>query len=231
LRNRPFLELRQGLRDELGRSTDPAVGPDDIPRLNWALNRAYEKLWKATNWKHLESTFTPFVANAGQQFFSLPAGCDSTRILEVRNFWGSSNTPVPRGIGFREYAIWDSYAAARGGNPVSRYDIKWVNGIEMMELWPISNDNGQRIYVQGIVSITPLVADTDICLLDDKLVVLQAACRFITNQLVLQEMKLELSELYTDEIANAASDRRTVAINGELPSQVPNRVVLRVQGA
>lgn len=230
MRNRPFLELLQGLRDELGRSDSPAVGADDVPRLKWAINRAYEKLWKSTAWKHLETVFTPFTANAGQQFFGLPTGCDSTRILEVRNFWGSSNTPLPRGIGFREYAIWDSYAGQQS-EPTQRYDIKWQGNLEQLELWPVAADNSQTIYIKGIQGISTLVADADICIIDDKLVVLQAACRLIKDELELKELRLELSELYNDEIANAASDRRTVSINGHTPSPIHDRVVLRVASA
>lgn len=170
-----FGELLTMLRAECRLSTNPAVGPDANTRHKVVLNRAYEMLWKAVDWPHLKYTSPLASLSAGQRYYSFPAGMDHKHLDEVVVWWNGEPYPLDPGIGFEEYAAFDSNADERA-EPPQRYAIRQQSdALIQYEVWPLPVGNDLQIQFRGRKAFRKLVNPIDICLLDDNLVVLTAA--------------------------------------------------------
>lgn len=174
MRGRQFLQLLDDLRDELDINSDPAVGSSATPGLKRALKRNYQTLYDSYDWPHLRQVFERITLNAGQRYYDFPEEMDYDKLEVAANWWGGMPHPMTRGIGFDEYSVTDSDNDERS-DPVTHWDVRRVDGKEMMEVWPIPSGTGQAIQFIGKTKFKPLVDDNDICLLDDELVLLYAA--------------------------------------------------------
>jgi len=171
-RGTQFSVLRQRLRAELRRATSVAVGVDDVDSLNVTLNHTYSTLYFQNDWPHLRKVFSlPLVA--GERYYDVPTGLEAERIERVAVDWSGIPTDMEHGIAFEQMAEFDSDADERS-DPALRWDIRWEDSATQIEVWPIPA-TAQTVRIQGIQSISRLVSDEDICLLDDDVVVLYAA--------------------------------------------------------
>lgn len=177
-RGTQFSVLVSRLRSELKRSNDVAVGVDDVPSLKETLNHVYSILYLQRDWSHLRKLFSKPLT-AGTRYYNLPSGLNTERIEVAAVYWGNLPTEIHRGIGFSEYAAFDSDEDERS-DPVQKYDIRWT-GTTQIEVWPIPATNDQTLKFIGIQDAPRLVNDTDQCLLDDTLVVLAAAAELIRD--------------------------------------------------
>lgn len=180
-RNEQFLELQTALREELGRSPDVSVGVDDLPILKRALNRVYATLYDEHDWPFLRRVFPRIQLNAGQRFYDFPTDLNIERVEVVNAWWNGLPNPVHRGIGFEEYASFDSEADERS-DPVLAWDVRDVSGTPQIEVWPIPSANDQELQIIGIRTAPKLVNDIDLCLLDDEMVILFAAAQYLARQ-------------------------------------------------
>lgn len=198
-RNVLFSALVTELRNELGRSTNSAVGVEDVPRLKYAINKSYEKL-AAKNWPHLRKRFDKITLNAGQRFYDFPSSLDSDRIEAARLWWNGRPQPVRKGISIDEYALYDSIADERC-DPVLRWDVVRTDSATQFEVWPVPAST-HYIQFQGFIQTPKLVNDGDVCLLDDQLVVTLAAARLTADEkdrkLFLSEAQDRLMDLFAD---------------------------------
>lgn len=173
-RGSQFLSLITDLRSELNRSTDVNVGVDDLPVLKRKLNRKYFELYMENDWPHLRHTFPRQTLSAGQQYYNLPANLNVERIEDAHIWYNEQPLPFIRGISVQDYATFDSAADERS-EPALRWDIRWTGSSEQIEVWPLPVSNDQEMQFTGIYDAPKLVNDSDVCLLDDNLVVLFAA--------------------------------------------------------
>lgn len=212
-----LLQLVTRLRAELGRSTSPALGSADVPTLQQAINRAYETLYKK-DWQHLRREFPKITLSAGQRYYDIPAQLDSDRIEKVVVWWNGEPYPLLKGIGFEHFAAYDSTIDERN-SPAARWDIRFTGTTDQIEIWPIPADNQQTLQIIGKTKFARLVNDTDLCRLDDNLVILHAAARLAVARksndasLFAADAKELLEELLgnassTDEPANMAGTPR-----------------------
>src|SRR5690606_34893090 len=100
MRNNTFLNLLVMLRNELGRSTNVAVGVDDVDRLKNQLNWAYEQLYETNDWPHLRKTSDPVLLSAGQRYYDFPTDMNYERLEAVWAWWSGQPRPMHRGVGF-----------------------------------------------------------------------------------------------------------------------------------
>lgn len=216
-RGTQFLQLVTQLRAELGRSTSPALGVADLPTLHQALNRGYGTLYKK-DWQHLRREFAKITLSAGQRYYDPPALLDLDRVEKVVVWWNAEPYPLCKGIGFEQYAAYDSTIDERN-SPAGNWDVRFTGTTDQIEIWPVPADNQQTLQFIGKTKFTRLVNDIDVCLLDDDLVVLHAAARLAasrkTNEagLFAEDAKMLLEELLgnassTDEPANMAGAMR-----------------------
>jgi hypothetical protein len=226
-----FLEVVSMLRSELGRHDSPAVGLDDLPRLKQSINRAYEHLYVRYDWPHLQKVFTRFALAAGDRYYNLPTGLRHDGIIRVEVWWSNLSTPVKRGIGPEHYNGYDSVSDERS-SPVSHYDLRYSGAAApQIEVWPMPSDNVQELEIYGKLAIDRLVNDTDLLLLDDQLVVLQAKRAFAKNRDELVAIQADIEDYLGFLRAEARGDEPTVAMGMGCPEdEQPVNVIVRVSG-
>ncbi len=182
-RGETFLELQVMLREEIGRSSDVSIGVDDLPQLKRVINRVYRTLYLQHDWPFLRRVFGKVPLSAGQKLYNLPADLNVERIEDVVVWWSGSPQPIVRGIGFDEYNEVDSEAATPARqDPTLAWDVRDSGGTAMIEVWPIPATDDMDLQFIGIRSIPKLVNDADLLFLDDELVVLFAAAKFLARQ-------------------------------------------------
>lgn len=146
------------------------------------LQRKIEWFWDDFDWPHLR--VDRFVEiSAGQRYYSLPADLDIGRIQRVAARFDAIYETLPFGIDEPHYAAYDSDLDARSW-PIQRVRI---SEDEKLEVWPIPSEDFDAATLEGQIKITaikklpPFAADTDTCVLDDRLIVLHAAAETLAS--------------------------------------------------
>lgn len=183
MRGSQFLTLLNMLRDELRRSTDPAVSSSDADGLKRVLNRNYEFLYTDYDWPILHRVFPSSQILSGQQLYDLPPDLDAERIESVAIWYGGQAVPATRGIGFEQYNSFDPEDDERS-SPVTHWDLRSsaLHNHVQYELWPLPDDTIQYVQFIGYKRFERLVNDADPCLIDDNLVVAFSAAELLTAQ-------------------------------------------------
>lgn len=181
MRRKQFGQLVTALRAELSRSTDPAVGVADLPTLKQVLSRNYEAAYQSYDWPHLNKIFDKIPLNAGQRFYDFPEDCDYDDLKRIVVWWNAQPVPIERGIGFEEYTTYDSAAGATS-DPVLKWDVRFTDTHEQMEVWPVPASSQQSIQIEGQARFVPLVDDADLCRIDDQIVVLASAVELVPTK-------------------------------------------------
>lgn len=180
-RNTQLIQLVGMLREEIGRATSVAVGVDDLPALKNKLRRTQETLYDDYDWPFLRQIFPLKPLNAKQQYYDFPAGLNLERVEKVVVWYANLPRNVERGIGEREYAIFNPYLGVTS-EPMQRWDVRWTGTSEQMEAWPIPSGNDQQVGFTGIRALRPLIQDSDVADLDDQLIVLYTASELLARQ-------------------------------------------------
>lgn len=181
-RGTTLLALLDMLKDEIGRSANAGIGIDDQDALKRHINRSYALAYDDGEWPHLRTVVPRITLNASQRLYDFPTTVDYERVESLTAWMGAAHYPLARGIGAREYAIFDSETSTVTSDPAQRFDIRWSGTAPQIEIWPMPASSDQTLEVIGTRKITRLVEDEDICLLDDELVVLGAAIRLLSRQ-------------------------------------------------
>lgn len=217
------------LRDELGRSESVSVGVSDRPRLVNAINRVYSGLADDHDWPHLRKTFDKIKINAGQHLYDFPTDLNYDRVEQTRIWWNATPHPILRGITLDDYVVFDTTANVRS-DPVMKWDVRRVvAGKEQVEVWPIPA-GAQAMQFIGFIKTPKLINDSDVCLLDDNLVTLYAALRFIKDpkekQIAMGEAKDKLDTLRSN--VHSSDDSIRMGLGSPKPTPYTN-VVIRVR--
>lgn len=175
------LQLVQMLREEVNRSSNVAVGVDDLPILQNKIVRVQETLYDEYDWPFLRQVFPYKQLNTGVQYYDLPSGLNTQRIERLDVWYGNLPRPLERGIGFEQYAVYNSNIGITS-DPAMRWDIRWTGSTEQIEIWPIPASDNQNLQFIGIRNLRPLVQDSDVADLDDQLIVLFAASELLAKQ-------------------------------------------------
>jgi hypothetical protein len=181
MRGQQLTRLISKLRAELGRSTNISVGVDDAQNLTAILQRTQEMLYEDYDWPHLRQTFPAVPLQAGQRYYDLPAGLNYDRIESAVVRLSGLPVEFKRGIEVVNYASFDSDAGDRA-SPAQRWDIRWVDTAEQIEVWPIPDGNDSSMQFTGIRNLRRLVDGDDVSDLDDNLIVLFAAADVLAHQ-------------------------------------------------
>lgn len=188
-RGTQLLKLVEMLREEVNRATSVAVGNDDLPSLKNKLSRTQEVLYDEYDWPFLRQVFEAKPLQAGERYYDFPADLNLDRIDDndstagpgVVIWYSNFPRPIQRGIGFKEYAIYNSDSGVRQ-EPALAWDVRWTGAKEQFEVWPIPVSNTMTIQFKGIRKLRPLIQDSDVCDLDDQLIVLFSAAEILARQ-------------------------------------------------
>lgn len=224
-----LLQLVQMLRNETGRSDSVAVGVDDLPALKHLLKRTQTQLYDEHPWDHLRQVFERIPLQSGERYYDFPDEFNFDRIEKVSVWYNSIPVPVERGIGFDEYSVYDSEADSRA-DPVLHWDVRWTGSEAQCEVWPIPSTNTQELQFIGIRALRPLVANADVCDLDDFMIVLYAAAELLAkSDPDLAKLKLGLAKARFNRIkGNAGNNGRRYVMGGSQPVVDRGRAVVRV---
>jgi hypothetical protein len=181
-RGTQLLQLVTMLRDESGRANSVAVGIDDLPQLKQVLRRTQEHLYDRhpDGWAHLRTVFDRIPLLAGDRYYDFPDTLNFDRIEDVAVWDSSTPLSITRGIGFQEYAVYDSENDARA-EPACRWDVRWTGTTEQIEIWPVPSTNNQALQFIGTRKLRALIANDDVCDLDDQMIVLFAAAELLAK--------------------------------------------------
>lgn len=180
----PLSELRRMLRAETGQSINPAQGVNAQGQYDLALARQQRELWLANDWPHLSYPVDIALA-IGQRLYDYDAlmPFDAIDAAYVKNSSGKWD-PVSYGIDtlcYNEYSETDrSWPVRRWANRVKITSGKVVPAGQF-EVWPTPDQVGTLRFV-GTAVPNALVADSDVAVLDDTLIVLFAAAEILAEQ-------------------------------------------------
>lgn len=180
-RGKQLIQLVGMLREEIGRATSVSVGIDDLPALKNKLSRTQEVLYDGYAWPFLRRIFPLKTLKATEQYYDFPKGLNLERIESVDVWYNNLPKPLTRGIGVREYAVYNSQIGVTS-EPAIRWDVRDVDDATQFEIWPIPSGNDQQIQFTGIRDLRPLIKDGDVADLDDQLIVLFAASELLAKQ-------------------------------------------------
>lgn len=260
-RGTQFQQLVYMLRAELRRSTTVNVGVDDLPELKQAINRQYAKQWARYDWPFLCQFFPAVRLSTGQRYYNFPPGLTYDRVKDVALYFSGVPQRIERGITFQDYVLYNpdpdlSTVAFQGpfgddslvpggtgaySNPVMKWDVRaGIASAEQFEVWPVPSDNTQYMRFFGYVAEPRLVNDSDLCWLDDMLVVLYAAAGLLSLDESEPRVGLppaatlklkEADDYYASLISNAGAGRRMIALGQGHPyPKVDTNSLVRVRG-
>lgn len=231
MRGQQLTRLISQLRAELSRSVNVSVGVDDAEILKDVLQRHQETLYDEYDWPFLRQMFPAITLQAGQRYYDPPADLNFDRIEKAAVRISGRPVPFHRGIDFEHYALFDSDAGARAA-PAARWDIRWVDTAEQIEVWPIPTDNSNAMQFTGIRKLRPLVDGADVTDLDDILIVMFAAADLLQHQespdasLKLKQAVKRLERLK----GRSAAARDIVRLGMGASSSQPFRVSVAISG-
>jgi hypothetical protein len=175
-RGKTLLKLLQDFRAEIRASGNAAHNASARESQLVLLNRVQEDIYDRHDWPVLRIERTLDV-QAGQRYYDTPDDINIDRLETIEVRYGQQWCPLHYGVNSDHYSAWDSDLDQRSW-PVERWQV--YEG-EQIELWPIPAENADtvsldgRLKVIGIRKLMPLVADDDVAMLDDRLIVLYAA--------------------------------------------------------
>lgn len=207
--------LVQNLKTVLEQTTSSSIGSDDMPALKYALKQTQNFLWTKYNWPHLRLISSITLA-AGSRYYDVPANTNFDRLVEAATNFTGRPFPVDRGIGFEHYAAFNSESDERS-DPVRRYDLVRVSATAtQVEVWPIPSTSGSKVFFWSLRNLRALAADTDVCDLDDDLIVLGAARRRLLNNKSpsAAQVNADFKELRANLLTNAQGDSAAMAPSG-----------------
>lgn len=167
--------LVTAFREETGRANSSALGQNELDAIKGRLRRTYRWLHEDFDWPHLRIREDKTL-NAGDRYIALPTDLDIERTLPVVECKRPGDTdwyPLAYGIDRRHFNFTDSDADEREDYP-SFWQI-YEN--DQIEIWPIPNINGITLRFHGFSRPKTLVNGSDICDLDDDLVVMYASAQ------------------------------------------------------
>lgn len=171
------------LRAELRRPSDVSVGVDDNDSLKRVINSVYRSLIDDYDWGHLRTVFPKLPMVAGQQVYDYQTGFDPDSVEQAVVWTGASNYPIKRRIQLADYSFLDPASDQRSDPPLE-WDVKFnpSTGQSQLEFWPIPASAAYSAQFTGTYNPPKLVNNTDVCLLDDELVIGFSAAQLLEAQ-------------------------------------------------
>lgn len=221
-----LLELRRELRAETGTSMNPAQGTQAQGSLDIILARQQRELWDAYNWQHLKF-WKDVPLEKGQTTYSYPAemAFDQITRMYVTTVVRDAALAVTSSGDWRPIAYGVSPHMVKLGTPTAGTPARWRNvatvtttsgvpvtdPVGQFELLPTPNSDDYVLRLEGQAPLSPLVADTDSCIIDSKAIVLFAAAEVMaTQKSEAASMKLTKAQNYLRRIlADQGADKRT----------------------
>lgn len=179
------------LRRELKIAESASLGRNTRETHAYYLRKTQQQLHARYTWPFMR-IYRDVAMAAGQRYYAFPADLDPQDAIEAKVSYTSQFSPLEYGITPLDYNARNSDLDQRN-DPVVKWQLyrdPTTNG-DMFEVWPVPASNGSvTVRFHGIKLLGPLIADADVCDLDDQLIVLFAAADLVPEK----EAKKKLSE-------------------------------------
>jgi hypothetical protein len=212
--NVPLSQLRLDLRAETGQSMNISQGTQAQQNQDYQINRQQEELYNAYEWPHLAYWVDVLVAS-GQNLYDYPATIPFDRINRI--LWAQAGTtnwkPLHFGINAYDVRPLDQQSGTprQWGNllTIDPTGSTATDPIGQIMLLPIPSTDG-TIRVAGQAPYTPLINDTDLCIIDSKAIVMFAAVELLaTAKAEVAQLKLQKAQQYLKRLrAQQGADKR-----------------------
>lgn len=221
-------ELRAMLKGELSADDDSDVSPGGDNVLNRQL--ANTQKWLALRYDFSDLNMrSEFNLVPGQRYYDFPAGIELARKLVISCYWSTLWYSTEPGIKLVNYNTLNPDLGQRL-DPVIRWKKIRVAGVLKLEVWPLPA-SATLLRLEGQMPLTALVADTDVCTLDDLLIVQWTAAKLLARMksadapAMLEEAKESLKRL----VGADNSDSQVFSMGGNRhghlrhrdPSEIP----------
>ena len=137
---------------------------------------------------------------------------------------------MDRGIGFEQYAAYDSDADERS-DPTMLWDERWTGSATQIEVWPIPSSNDMTMRMLSLRPLPALTSNDDTAALDDRLITLYAAAELLAGRDAKDaRLKLAAAQDYKASLlANAQGGRAPIVMGGGgAPSRRSGHTIIRV---
>jgi hypothetical protein len=198
-RGTTLTRMLEMLRAETRASLNPAHNAQMRDEQVIALQEAQKELWEDYEWPFLRVERTEQLLT-GTRFYDPPTDMNIDRIEKIEVRWGGQWLELVEGIGADQLSTWDSELDEQSW-PVERWRIYED---EQIEVWPVPSDSGTLSDLEGYLKFTgirnlrPLTDQAHVCDLDDRLIVLKAAIRYVKateQRIVLENFRTRLGQL------------------------------------
>jgi hypothetical protein len=162
------------LRGEIRDSQSVALGVNAAENYKTIMRRHQETLWQDYEWPFLK-TYRDDLVPAGTRYQQYPAGLDFERTIEVFQKSSGEWAPISYGITPAHLNQYDSDEGTRA-DPIRAWQHQPDNN--GYEVWPIPQTD-TPLRFRGTGKLKPFIAETDVCTLDDQLIVLFAAAELL----------------------------------------------------
>jgi hypothetical protein len=180
-------ELRRELMAETFQSMTPAQTTSSTPFYNYQLDRVQREQWNLIVWPHL-TIYKDMPLVQGQRYYDYPPQLPFDSIVRI---W----YPIGNNYQTLRYGMDPSFYATYGGetqqssppqcwtnHPIYDEATGQTDPAPQFEIWPMPNATPMTIRLEGNAPLNPLVADTDVCVIDATLIVLMAAAEILAVQ-------------------------------------------------
>ncbi|HKJ73524.1 MAG TPA: hypothetical protein VKA19_05355 [Alphaproteobacteria bacterium] len=218
------------VRYEARLTTNPAGGVDAEDRLKHYVRRTQQYFYDEFDWPFMR--FRPEITlSAGERYYDFPSDFNLDQIEKAVSFFNGLFRHITYGITFDHFnainSDLDTSADHRRADPVQAYEIiRQADDSVQIEVWPIPDSNGGKLYFFGKRNLSPLVADTDTADMDDYLLALSAASEILAaNKAADAQSKAALAAGRLMRLrANASPNAEPQVIGGgrpKFPARLP----------
>ena len=176
----PLSELVDQFRMEINASTQVGQGLSALPKFRYLIKRSQEVVYDDCNWPHLQVDYDVPI-NTGQRYYSFSTAVNPFKVFDTAVNYNNRWYPVGYGIGPAEYNI-SNPQLHQSQDPIRRWrrynDL--TTGQQQFEVWPVPI-TPSYLRFRTLQALPPLIAETDVCVIDDKLIVMLAAAEYLTS--------------------------------------------------
>lgn len=173
-------ELVTQLRIEANLDANPALSINIIDTMKRALRSEQERLYDEFDWPFLKITSDKLM-EAGSRYYDIPTDMNLERIQKVDVLYGARWLPVQRGISLDDYNTINSDIDTRM-DPVRKWDVRDTGVGVQVEVWPVPASNGAALRFTGIKKLPALIANNDVAVLDDQMIILFVAAEMLVER-------------------------------------------------
>lgn len=176
-------EMLNNLRAEIGHSTNVAFGLNERQAMVYLLNRVQLDLWQQFDWPFLQG-HRIIVLQEAVSTYNLPVDMLYEDINRIAWFDGVAQMrPLEYGVDVEQYALFNSLAEPPiMSSPPRRWRV--TQNAAVIEVWPCPDAScaGGQLFLTGSLAPTPMVADSDMCTMPWRIIVLTAAAEVLASE-------------------------------------------------